>query len=160
MNWNQPDHFLVALIITDTEQVHGMVSGSYGLLKGVPHPDTGLCYLDVVVVEGPIGEQKFRDEFIYKFRVNALHQKSIFKTFGFRAQIPNGEMEMELRMMFEQKGLAARIPWTGNKDPYEWKDCFCAASSKWNAKYLLVKFILRNWKARIKDFHVCLPNHY
>ena len=151
IDWNNPDNWFAALLLPDNDQVYGKVKSGFGLLEGIPIPETRLSFKDIVKVTGPIGTQKFRDDDIKEYKVEKLEIRSSYKTFGFKAQLPDYRTFFTLGDIFQENGLMVRISWIDDKTPLEWKECLCAAETKEKAEELLQKFLKRNKKARIKD---------
>lgn len=158
-DWNNPDNWFAALLLPENDQVYGKVKSSFGLLEGIPTPETRLFFKDIVKVTGPIGTQKYRDDDIKEYKVEQLAVRSPYKTFGFKAQLPDYKAFFALQDVFQGYGLKVRISWIDDKRPLEWKDCLCAAETKEKAEELLKKFFKQNRKACIKDFVEFNQNH-
>lgn len=158
IDWNNPDNWLAALLLPENDQVYGKVKSGFGLLEGIPNPETRLFFNDIVKLTGPTGTQKYRDDDIKVYKVEQVAVRSLFNTFGFKAQLPDYRTFFALGDVFRENGLTARISWVDDKTPLEWKDCHCAAETIGRAEYLLKKFLKQNKKARIKDlveFNYC-----
>jgi hypothetical protein len=151
IDWKNPDNWFAALILPENDQVYGRVKNGFGLLEGIPRPETRLFFNDIVKVTGPIGTQKFKDDDIQVYKVEQLEVRSSYLTFGFKAQLPDYRSFFALGDVFLENGLKARISFPDDKTPLEWKACLCAAETKEKAEYLLNKFLKQNRKARIKD---------
>ena len=152
IDWNNPDNWLAALLLPENDQVYGKVKSGFGLLEGIPKPETQLFFNDIVRVTGPIGTQKYRDDDIKVYKVEQVEVRSSFNTFGFKAQLPDNRTFAALEILFLENRLTARISWVDDKNPLKWRDCLCAAETKGKAEELLKKFLKQNKKARIKDF--------
>jgi hypothetical protein len=151
IDWNNPDNWFAALLLPGNDQVFGRVKNGFGLLEGIPTPETGLYFNDIVKVTGPVGTQKFRDDDIKQYKVDQLEVRSSFITIGFKAQLPDYGAFFALGEVFQEAGLRARISFTDDKTPLEWKYCLCAAETKEKAEFLLKKFLKRSKRAHIKD---------
>jgi hypothetical protein len=151
IDWNNPDQWLAALLLPENDQVYGKVKSEFGLLEGIPKPETRLFFNDIVKVTGPFGTQKYRDDDIEVYKVEQLEVRSSFNTFGFKARLPDYRTYFALGDVFQENGLKARISWIDDKNPLEWKDCLGAAETIGKAKELLRRFLKQNKKARIKD---------
>lgn len=127
-------------------------------MEGIPKPETRLFFNDIVRLTGPTGTQKYGDDDIKVYKVGQVEVRSLFNTFGFKAQLPNYRTFFALEDVSRENGLTARISWVDNKTPHEWKDCLCAADTIGRAEELLKKFLKQNKKARLKDlveFNYC-----
>lgn len=149
VDWNNPDHYFVAIHIQGVDQVYGKVKNNLGLLEGIPLPETGLCFGDVVTVEGPVGKQPFRDEYISIYSAGNLYAKSKYKTFSFQAQLPDYDSFFHLKEIFLQHRLDVRVHYPEKNAPLEWKLGLCAAETLAEAESLIKAFLKKNRKAFI-----------
>ena len=56
--WKFPDISLAYIQLDEKELTIGSIKKNLSLLEGIPKPETGYSYLDIVEVEGPIGKNK------------------------------------------------------------------------------------------------------
>jgi hypothetical protein len=155
IDWNNPDNWLAVLLLPENDQVYGKVKSGFGLLGGIPKPETRLFFNDIVRVTGPIGTQKYRDDNIKVYKVEEVEVRSSFKTCRFKAQLPDYRTFAALQIIFQENGLTARISWVNDESPLEWKDCLCAAETTGRAEELLERFLKQNKKARTRDLVEC-----
>jgi hypothetical protein len=151
--WSRPDHDLVAIDLGD-DQVYGVVKQNLGFLDGVPKPETGYYYHDIVKVIGPTGTQPFRDEEIPVFKAIGIHKKSNLPTFTFYAMLPNSKDYFYLLEEFKGKNQRARFSWFPNGNPTTWEKGYCTTDSLDTANKLLQQFVNKGEGRKVKDIHL------
>jgi hypothetical protein len=151
--WRRPDHYLVAIDLGD-DQVYGEVRQNLGFLDGIPKPETGYFYHDIVNVIGPTGTQSFRDEEIPVFKAVGIYKKSNLPTFTFYAMLPKSNDYFYLLEEFKGKSQRARFSWFPNGNPTAWEKGYCTADSLETAKILLQQFVSKGEGRKIKDIIV------
>lgn len=150
--WRRPDHYLVGIDLGD-DQVYGKVRQDLGFLDGVPKPETGYFYNDIVRVTGPIRMQPYRDEEIPVYKAVGIHKKSNFPTFTFYAMLPKSKDYFYLLEEFKGKNQQARFTWFPNGNPTTWEKGYCTADSLDTAKKLLQQFVNKGEGRKVKDIH-------
>jgi hypothetical protein len=148
--WKRPDYYLVAINLGD-DQVYGEVRQNLGFLAGVPKPETGYFYHDIVKVIGPTGTQPFKDEEIAVFKAVSIHKKSNLPTFIFYAMLPTSKDYFYLLEEFKGKNQRARFSWFPNGNPTTWEKGYCTTDSLETAKKILEQFVSKGEGRKIKD---------
>ena len=150
--WRTPDYFLVAIIL-ENDQVYGEVKGELALLNGIPKPESGYFYKDVVKVIGPVGKQFFRDEEIFEFKAVGIYRKSNLSTFTFYAILPKSQDYFYLMEEFKGENLRARFKWFPNGNPTTWEKGYCTANSLEEAEKILEQFVSKGEGREVKNIN-------
>ena len=148
--WNHADSWLAAIVLKD-DQVYGRIRENLALLNGIPKPQTGYFYRDIVYVEGPTGMQLYRDDEIEEYLATGIYKRSNIPTFTFKAVIPSGRDYFHLQDMFRGEIYRVRFPWSEKENNHEWRLGYCTAKSIEDANRLLTKFGEMHAGTKVKD---------
>jgi hypothetical protein len=136
--WNHPDYWHAAVLMNG-DQVRARIKNNLALLEGVPKPETGYHYKDVVNVIGPVGKQFFRDDEINEYKATGVYKKSEYRTFSFEAILPRYKDYFCLLDSFKKADSMARFPWSSSNYDLEWRRGYCAAINIERVKDILKK---------------------
>jgi hypothetical protein len=148
--WDNPDYWLAAVLI-DGDQVYAKIKGQLALLEGIPKPETGFFYMDIVQVTGPAGKQHFKDDEIPEYKAMEVYKKSNCPTFIFTAILPQANDYFYLHDEFDGEKLKVEFPWSSEGSTTEWKNGYCTAESLAKAKQLLNQFASKGEGRKVKD---------
>jgi hypothetical protein len=151
-DWGKPDHWLAAIILdSEGNQVYGKTIDGVALLEGIPHPSTGLNYLDVVEVKKSQETQMYKDDPISIYRFSGIYKKSGNKTFIYEAVIPNYKIFHNLDDWFSANGQKNYIMFKMKFDDQEWLNGTCSAKNIDEARKILKNFYVRTngWMWRL-----------
>ncbi len=152
--WNKPDKWLVAVILDENnEQVYGKVKDGLAILEGIPKPETGYFYHDIVKVVGPIGKQAYRDEEIEKYKSIGIYKSSNIPTFSFKAIIPKSSDYFKLLDWFKKYDKLAAFPWSPKDNNLEWRKGYCTADNLEQATKILNDFVQLDNSRDVKDIN-------
>ena len=147
--WRTPEHWIAAIILdSDRNQTYGKIKNGYAILERVPKPETGFNYLDIVKVNGPIGNQMYRDDEINEFLTIEVVKKSELKTYTYEAILPSSKDYFELLEWFMKNGQMTEMEFSMNFKERKWLKGRCSAKSFGEAEKILKSFV-KNEKGNI-----------
>jgi hypothetical protein len=149
--WKFPDISLAYIQLDEKELTIGSIKKNLSLLEGIPKPETGYSYLDIVEVEGPIGKKLFREDEIYVYKAKKIYKKSNRPTFVFKIILPDSKDSFKLSNVFNLAGFRAAIPWSPIQNNTAWRHCLCTASDLSQVKSILDDFCSKDSRRKVKD---------
>jgi len=152
--WKFPDISLAYIQLDEKELTIGSIKKNLSLLEGIPKPETGYSYLDIVEVEGPIGKKLFMEDEIDVFKAKKIYKKSNRPTFVFKITLPDPGDYFKLSRVFNLAGFRAEIPWSPKENNTAWRHCLCTASDLSQIESILDDFCSKDNRRKVKDiFH-------
>jgi hypothetical protein len=142
---------LVSIILDEETEVYGSVKDDLGTITRVPHSITGYHYLDIVNVEGPVGEQPLKDEFIPIFKATGMYRSSGIDTFEFEIQLSQGKDFFKLHNEFKDHKWKVELDeWSPEITENKWITGRCATDSKQTAANILNNFTSKDSKRKYR----------
>jgi len=149
--WRFPDIAFAYIQVDEKEFTTGSIKRNLCMLTGIPKPETGYNYLDIVEIEGPVGKRMFRDDEIDVYRAKKIYKSSDLRTFVFKLILPEPKDSFELNRIFNSAGFSVEIPWSAEKNNTAWRHCRCAVKELNQAKSILFDFCSGDNRRQVKD---------
>ncbi len=151
--WRKCDYSFVAIHVGD-DRVFGKVKNNLGLLEGIPLPETGYFYQDIVKVTGPVGTLTLKDEEVPVFTATGVYKEAHIKTIVFHAILPDTKDYFKLIEAFKERHLPVRFPWHPAGNPSKWEQGYCCAESLELANAILNQFVREGAGRKVKDVSI------
>ncbi|PWA04054.1 hypothetical protein [Flavobacterium psychrotolerans] len=159
--WRTPEHWIAAIILdSERNQTYGKTKNGYAILERVPKPETGFNYLDIVKVNGPIGNQMYRDDEIEEFLAVEIVKKSELKTYSYEAILPTSRDYFELLEWFVENGQKTEMEFSMNFSEGKWLKGRCSSKSFSEAEKILKSFIKQEKGNLIEKIKRIFSNKY
>lgn len=148
--FSNPDIWIACIDLGD-DRVYGKIKDRMALLEGIPKPNTGYRFNDIVEVGEPIGKTIYRDDEISVYQAIRIIKSSNLPTFSFEAIVPSSNDWFDLSEVFNRGNTHMRFPYRNNYPVKHWEHGYCIASNIKEAESIFEEFVVSGKDRKVRN---------